>query len=343
MKSAYGLDVLPTHSCTGALEMAALLLGVGPGDDVLLPSFTFVSTASAFALRGARLVFVDSDRHVPNVSLDQIKAARTSSTKVVVVVHYAGMALELEAIRSWCDEEGLYLVEDAAQSIHTSYHPEPEGSTRWLGSVGHLATFSFHETKNISSGQGGCLVVNDPKFSDRAYTIWEKGTNRRQFMQGVVDKYGWVELGSSFLSSEFTNAVLLAQLENAQKITSARVELWRQYYQGLESLEQNGHLRRMIVPKNSGNNGHLFYLLLNSNDERTQLIRWLAEAGIQATFHYQPLERSPFISRSVDITQPECAESRRFSETLLRMPIHLGMSNGDVDYVIERVQSFFAR
>jgi dTDP-4-amino-4,6-dideoxygalactose transaminase len=308
---------------------------------VLIPSFTFVSTASAFALRGARLVFVDSDRQFPNVSLDEIKAARTSSTKVVVVVHYAGMALDLEAIRSWCDEEGLYLVEDAAQSIHTTYFADSEGVERWLGSYGDLATFSFHETKNISSGQGGGLVVNNPELLDRAYTIWEKGTNRRQFMQGTVDKYGWIDLGSSFLSSEFTNAVLLAQLENAEKTTSYRVALWRRYYQGLQALEVSGLLQRMAVPPNSGNNGHIFYFMLNSNEERTQLIQWLAKAGVQATFHYQPLEQSPYIVKSVRALQPDCEQSSRFSETLLRMPIHLGMSHDDVDYVIENLRSYF--
>lgn len=343
MKATYGFDMLPTHSCTAALEMAALLLDVGPGDDVLVPSFTFVTTASAFALRGAHLVFVDSDPRFPNVSLDQIKAAKTPATKAVVVVHYAGMALELEAIRAWCDAEGVYLVEDAAQSIHTPYQDASSASNRWVGSCGDLATFSFHETKNISSGQGGGLVVNNPQFLERAYTIWEKGTNRRQFMQGMVDKYGWVDLGSSFLSSEFTNAVLLAQLEKAEEITEQRRAIWHRYHEGLLSLEEAGLFERMSVPESSGNNGHMYYVVLAPEVNRAELIQWLAGANIQATFHYQPLERSPYVLQTLGEAQPECTNSHRFAQHLLRLPLHLGLTESDVDYVIEKLRAYFVQ
>lgn len=340
IEAVYGFHMLPTHSCTAALEMAALLLDIGPGDDVLVPSFTFVTTASAFALRGGRLIFVDSHARFPNISLDQIKAAKTPSTKALVVVHYAGMALEIEAIRQWCDDEGVYLVEDAAQSIHARMLPTGTSTPRWVGSYGDLATFSFHETKNISSGQGGGLVINNSVFTDRAHTIWEKGTNRQLFMQGMVDKYGWVELGSSFLSSEFTNAVLLAQLEIAEQITESRLQIWEQYHAGLLPLEQAGYLQRMESPHGSGNNGHLYYFVLNSTYDRSQMIQWLAQRGIQVTFHYQPLEISPFVANNFG-SQPKCEHSHRYAAQLIRLPLHLRLSREDVAYVIEKVHAFF--
>lgn len=343
MYDRYGFHFFPTHSCTAALEMAALLLDLGPDDEVILPSFTFVSTASAVALRGAKLIFADSDENVPNIGINEIQRLHTPATKAVFVVHYAGMALELDAIRAWCNDRGIYLVEDAAQSIHNTYTSLTESSERWIGSVGDLATFSFHETKNISCGQGGGLVVNRPEFANRAQQIWEKGTNRKQFVEGIVDKYGWVELGSSFLSSEFTNAVLLAQLEEADRIHAVRIGIWNRYHEGLLDLEEAGHLTRMVPVAGSGNNGHLYYLTVRDLDERNRLISWMNEGGVQTTFHYQPLELSPFMSRYANTRPTECPNSKRFAETLIRLPLHLHLSNSDVEQVIGRLVAFFAR
>ena len=343
MLERYGFHFFPTHSCTAALEMAALLLDLGPDDEVILPSFTFVSTASAVALRGAKLVFADSGEELPNIGLDEIKRLQTPATKAVFVVHYAGMAHELEAIRAWCDECGIFLVEDAAQSIHNTFTSTLDASERWIGSVGDLATFSFHETKNISCGQGGGLVVNNPAFADRAHQIWEKGTNRKQFVEGIVDKYGWVELGSSFLSSEFTNAVLLAQLEEAERIHASRLEIWNRYHEGLLDLERAGHLKRMVPVPGSGNNGHLYYFTVSDLAERKRLISWMNEGEIQTTFHYQPLEQSPFMSRYANTRPTECPNSQRFAETLVRLPLHLHLSPADVEQVIGRLAGFFAQ
>jgi dTDP-4-amino-4,6-dideoxygalactose transaminase len=278
---------LLTHSCTAALEMTAMLAGVGPGDEVIMPSFTFVSTANAFVLRGATPVFVDIRPDTLNIDEGRIEDAITPRTKAIVVVHYAGVGCEMDAILEVADRHNLLVIEDAAQGLMARY------KGRALGSFGQMATLSFHETKNIVSGEGGALLINDLEFGDRAEIVREKGTNRSQFFRGQVDKYTWVEVGSSYLPGEIIAAFLWAQLEEATPITTQRLLLWERYHEAFAELEATDRLRRPIVPPHCEHNAHMYYLLLPSLDARTKFIDSLRSSGVQGVFHYVPLHSAP--------------------------------------------------
>lgn len=312
-----GMKVLPTTSCSSALDMAAILSEIGPGDSFIVPSYTFVSSANAFVLRGAHPKFADSMVTIPHMGLEQVKKAWDPSVKVVVVVHYAGISVDLRAIREFCSEKGLLLVEDAAQSMGAFL---PGEDNVHVGTVGDLATFSFHETKNISCGEGGCLVVNNQEFWDRACIIWEKGTNRQAFFKGEVDKYGWIDVGSSFLPNELTMAYLYAQLEKFEEITKRRSSIWREYDQ---VFRQN--LPESALPGgwSEETNGHLYYLLAESEGHRDQFIQRMKDDGISVHFHYQSLHQSVFARRMG--WRAEAPNADKFSARLVRLPLHLGL------------------
>lgn len=322
---------LLTHSCTAALEMAAILSGVGVGDEVIMPSFTFVSTANAFVLRGATPVFVDIRPDTLNLDETKIEAAITPRTRAIVPVHYAGVGCDMDAIMDIAERHGLLVIEDAAQGLLADYRGRP------LGSIGHLAALSFHETKNIISGEGGALLINDPRFVDRAEIIWEKGTNRSQFFRGQVDKYTWVDVGSSYLPGDLVAAFLWAQLEDADAITGRRLGIWARYHEAFADLEAAGVVRRPIVPDDRGHNGHLYYLLLADLATRTTLIDRLRAQGIQAVFHYVPLHASP-LGASVGRSVGDMANTLEAGERLVRLPFWLGLEDC-LDEVIDAVVS----
>lgn len=278
---------LLTHSCTAALEMAALLAEVGPGDEVIMPSFTFVSTANAFVLRGAVPVFVDIRPDTLNIDETLIEAAITERTRAIVPVHYAGVGCEMDAIMAIAVKHNLLVIEDAAQGVMASYKGRP------LGSIGHLGALSFHETKNIIAGEGGALLVNTPRLTERAEIIREKGTNRSQFYRGQVDKYSWVDVGSSYLPGEIIAAFLWAQMEEADAITRRRLALWNTYHQWFAEAEKAGKLRRPVIPGHCVHNGHMYYVLLPDLERRTAFIEKLLRAGVQSVFHYIPLHSAP--------------------------------------------------
>ena len=282
-----GGRVLLTHSCTAALEMAAILAEIGPGDEVIMPSFTFTSTANAVVLRGGIPVFVDIRADTLNLDENLIEAAITSRTRAIFVVHYAGVAAAMDQIMAIADRHGLLVLEDAAQGMHAAWKGRP------LGSFGAFAAFSYHETKNVIAGEGGALVVNDPAAATRAEIIWEKGTNRAQFQRGEVAKYTWVDIGSSYLPSEITAAFLLAQLEAGPAITAARLAAWHRYHAALEPLEQGGRLRRPVIPAECTHNGHIYYVLANDGATRERALKLLAARGVNAVMHYVPLHSSP--------------------------------------------------
>ena len=311
---------LLTHSCTAALEMAAILADIQPGDEVILPSYTFVSTANAFVTRGARLVFVDIRSDTLNLDETKIEAAITNKTKAIVPVHYAGVACEMDIIMAIAEEYGLLVIEDAAQGILSTYKNRP------LGSIGHLGTFSFHETKNITSGEGGALLVNDLGMTERAVIIREKGTNRCQFLRGEVDKYTWVDTGSSYLPSELVSAFLWAQMEEAEKITQNRLKLWNQYHSGFVVFEDDGLIRRPIVPPECNHNAHMYYLLLPSSKSRTDFINRLNRNGVNCIFHYIPLHSSP-MGIKYGMQSGDLKVTNEISERLVRLPLWLGLED----------------
>jgi len=313
---------LLTSSCTDALEMAAILCGIQPGDEVIMPSYTFVSTANAFVLRGAKIVFADSMATNPNINADKIATLITPKTKAIVPVHYAGIACDMEKIMELAGKYNLYVVEDAAQAID-SYYTFSDGTQKALGSIGHLAAFSFHETKNIISGEGGMLAVNDERFIHRAEIIWEKGTNRSSFFRGEVDKYGWVDLGSSFLPSEITAAFLWAQLEELDNVQNARKAIWNGYFDGLSDWANNNQVGLPQIPKYATNNAHMFYLVCPSLEFRDNLIASLKEHNVHAVFHYQSLHKSPYYQEKHD--GRELSECDRFSNCLVRLPMWVGL------------------
>jgi dTDP-4-amino-4,6-dideoxygalactose transaminase len=320
---------LLTHSCTAALEMAAILSGVGPGDEVIMPSFTFVSTANAFALRGAIPVFVDIRPDTLNIDETKIEAAITPRTKVIVPVHYAGVACDMDAIMDIASRHGLLVIEDAAQGLLAGYRGRP------LGSIGHLAALSFHETKNIISGEGGALLVNDQRFVERAELVWEKGTNRSQFFRGEVDKYTWVDLGSSFLPGEIVAAFLWAQLEDADTITDRRRLIWARYHAAFADLEADGLVRRPVLPDDCQPNAHLYYLMLPGLAERTSFIERMLAWDIHPVFHYVPLHSSPF-GRSCGRAVGAMSNTTAASERLVRLPLWIGIE-ADLEYVLSRL------
>lgn len=320
---------LLTHSCTAALEMAALLADLEPGDEIIMPSYTFVSTANAFVLRGAVPVFVDIRADTLNIDETKIEAALTDKTRAIVAVHYAGVACEMDTIMEIANRHRLLVIEDNAQGLGSSYKGRP------LGSIGHLAALSFHETKNIISGEGGALLVNSAKFSERAEMIWEKGTNRNQFFKGQVDKYTWVELGSSYLPSELIAAFLWAQLEQADDINPRRLDIWHNYHQQFAELEKQGKLRRPVIPADCQHNAHMYYLLLPDLQERTAFINSLKQHGIGAVFHYVPLHSSP-MGKQYGRMSGELKNTDELSDKLVRLPMWLGLEE-ELDDVIQLI------
>ncbi len=328
--------VLLTHSCTAALEMTALLAEVGPGDEIIMPSFTFTSTATAFVLRGAVPVFVDIRPDTLNIDEHLLDAAVTERTRVIVPVHYAGVGCEMGALREFAARHGLLLVEDAAQGFCADFDGRP------LGSWGTLGALSFHETKNVISGEGGALIVNDKSMVERAEILHEKGTNRRAFFRGHIDKYSWVDLGSSFVASELAAAFLWAQLEQDDWITAQRMRVWKRYHEAFADLETAGFLRRPIVPDNARQNAHMYYLLVRSRKARDRAIADLATLGVTAVFHYVPLHSSP-AGRRWGRTSGSMAVTDDTSGRLLRLPLWVGISDEEVDRVVAAVDQVVRR
>jgi dTDP-4-amino-4,6-dideoxygalactose transaminase len=324
---------LLTSSCTDALEMAAILIGVGPGDEVIMPSYTFVSTANAFILRGCKVVFADSGSANPNIDVRLLQELINERTKAIVVVHYAGIACDMDAIMDLARRHNLYVIEDAAQAIDSYYKNIP------LGSIGHLSTFSFHETKNVTAGEGGMLVINDDRFLARSEIIWEKGTNRSAFWRGEVDKYGWVDIGSSFLPSEIVAAFLYAQLENLDAIQKRRKEIWEIYYSELCELGKSGRIGLPAFESWMTNNAHMFYLLCADLRERDQLIDYLKKRGVNAVFHYQPLHRSPYYANKHD--GRHLANCDRYADCLVRLPFFYEIQDEQVRWISESIHQFY--
>lgn len=321
---------LLTHSCTAALEMAALLLEVGAGDEVIMPSYTFVSTANAFVLRGATPVFVDIRADTLNIDESLIEAAITDRTKVIVPVHYAGVSCEMDRIGEIARRHALAIVEDAAQGVMASY------KGRALGSLGDLGAYSFHETKNIIAGEGGALLVNNPVHAQRAEIIREKGTNRSQFFRGQVDKYTWCDCGSSFLPGEMVAAFLSAQMDEANDITGQRLDIWNTYHAAFAKAEAEGVLRRPIVPAECAHNAHMYYLLLPDLKTRSEFIRQLNERGIMSVFHYQPLHSSPY-GQQVSRASGEMKNTEELADRIVRLPLWVGLQEHQQE-VIEEIQ-----
>lgn len=330
---------LLTTSCTDALEMSALLAQIQPGDEVIVPSYTFVSTANAFVLRGAKVVFADSREDEPNLDVEQVEDLITPKTKAIVAVHYAGVAVDMDPLmdmaqRHQNEDRRIVVVEDAAQAIESRYKDRP------LGGIGHFGTFSFHETKNLIAGEGGLLSINHPDFVERAEIIWEKGTNRAAFFRGDVDKYNWVDVGSSFLPSELTAAFLYAQLEHLERIQEKRKALWAVYHEQLQPLADQGLLRLPHVPAYATNNAHMFYLVLEDLETRSRLIRALRDAGCMAVFHYQALHDSPFYADRHD-GRP-LPNARRYTDCLVRLPMFYALETGQAKAIAEAIRRFFA-
>lgn len=326
--------VLLTHSCTAALEMAAILCDIQPGDEFIVPSYTFVSTVNAFVLRGGVPVFVDIRPDNLNIDEKLIEAAITPKTKAIVPVHYAGVGCEMDVIMDIANRHGLLVVEDAAQGVCATY------KGKHLGTIGHLGCYSFHETKNFISGEGGALVINDERFLERAEIIREKGTNRSQFFRGMVDKYTWVDIGSSYLPSEMIAAFLYSQLEESDKITNKRLKIWNLYHELLAPLESAGWLRRPKYPEYCCHNAHMYYILLSDLETRTQLIDFLRKEGISSVFHYVPLHSAPQGEKLVgkDINLPVTDDC---SERLLRLPCYYELTNEEIEFVVRIIREFF--
>lgn len=336
----YGFNkCLLTTSCTDALEMSAILTDIKPGDEVIMPSFTFVSTALAFVRQGAKIVFIDSRADQPNIDEEAIEKLITPKTKAVVVVHYAGVACNMDFFIELSQKYKLWLIEDAAQAID-SFYTNKVGKKIPLGSMGHLACFSFHETKNIQCGEGGMLVINHEAFKKRAEIIWEKGTNRAAFWRGEVDKYGWVDMGSSFLPSDIIAAFLYAQIENIGNIQKKRIEIWNTYFNKLKPLEEKGFIRLPFIPDFATNNGHLFYIICKNTDKRDALIRFAKQHNIWPVFHYISLHKSPFYTNLHDGRELEWADI--YSNTLLRLPLYYELGKNEIQRVVKMIFDFFA-
>lgn len=328
-KNTNSYKALLTHSCTAALEVAAILLDIGPGDEIIMPSYTFVSTANAFVLQGGIPVFVDIRSDTLNIDETLIESAITSKTRAIVVVHYAGVACEMDVILDIARRRGLPVVEDAAQGVMSSYKGQA------LGSIGDLGCYSFHETKNVICGEGGALLVNNPIYAERAEIVREKGTNRSLFFRGQVDKYTWVDRGSSYLPGELNAAFLYAQLQAAEDITNRRLALWNHYHQSFETLESKGLIRRPIIPSGSSHNAHMYYLLLPNLDKRTKFIESLKRHDISAVFHYIPLHSAP---AGIKFSQfvGDMRNTNELSDRLVRLPLWLGLES-NIDEVIQTV------
>lgn len=330
----YGFNrCLLTTSCTDALEMAAILANIQPGDEVILPSYTFVSSANAFVLRGAKIVFADSYPNHPNIDHTKLEGLISDKTKAIVVVHYSGVACEMDAIMDIAKKHNLIVVEDAAQAVDSYYKSKP------LGGIGHLATFSFHETKNIISGEGGMLVINDDRFTKRAEIIWEKGTNRTAFFRGETDKYSWMDIGSSFLPPETVSSFLYAQLENLEDIQRKRIHIWEWYYNSFKPLADKGLVKLPELLDHATNNAHIFYLVLPDLDTRSRFITHLKANKVHAVFHYIALHTSPFMEENENRSALTHAED--FTDRLVRLPLFYELTDADLAYICEQVHAFF--
>lgn len=333
----YGFKkALLTTSCTDALEMCAILCDVQPGDEVIVPSYTFVSSALAFVRQGAKIVFADSMPTNPNIDAEKLEALITPKTKVIVPVHYAGVACDMDRIMEIANKHNILVVEDAAQAIDSYYKGRP------LGSIGHMSAFSFHETKNIIAGEGGLLAINDERFIRRSEILWEKGTNRSEFFRGEVNKYGWVDTGSSFLPSEVIAAFLWAQLENMEMIQNRRKAIWEQYHEGLKELEEKGLLRLPEIPAYATNNAHMFYLVCRSLEERSALIKHLKENGVLSVFHYLSLHLSEYYTNhNTDI--PNLPECDHYADCLVRLPMYYELKDEEVKRIIELIIESYSK
>ena len=331
----YGFKkTLLTTSCTDALEMCALLCEVGPGDEVIVPSYTFVSSALAFVRQGCKIIFADSMSSNPNIDAEKIEALITPKTKVIVCVHYAGVACDMDRIMEIANKHHLLVVEDAAQAIDSYYKGRP------LGTIGHLSAFSFHETKNIIAGEGGLLGINDERFIRRAEILWEKGTNRSEFFRGEVNKYGWVDTGSSFLPSEVVSAFLWAQLESMEDIQNKRKMLWERYYEGLQPLAEKGFVQLPQIPDYATNNAHMFYLVCRNLEERTGLIQYLKEHDVLSVFHYLSLHKSDYYtSHNTDI--PDLPNCDRYADCLVRLPMYYELTIDVVNKIAQIVKNYY--
>ena len=327
---------LLTTSCTDALEMCAILCDVQSGDEVIIPSYTFVSSALAFVRQGAKIVFADSMGSNPNIDADKLEELITPKTKVIVPVHYAGVACDMDKIMEIARRHNLFVVEDAAQAIDSYYKGRP------LGSIGHLAAFSFHETKNIISGEGGLLTINDERFIRRSEIIWEKGTNRSEFFRGEVNKYGWVDTGSSFLPSEVIAAFLFAQLESMETIQNRRKAIWAQYHDRLKDLADMGLFSIPEIPTYATNNAHMFYLVCRSLDERTELIKYLKEHGILSVFHYLALHKSGYYTQHCT-DRPELSLCDHYADCLVRLPMYYELSDEEIGQIIGAAYDFYGK
>jgi len=330
----YGFKkALLTTSCTDALEMCAILCNIKSGDEVIIPSYTFVSSALAFVREGARIIFADSCPNTPNINPDKLESLITERTKVIVPVHYAGVACDMEKIMEIANRHNILVIEDAAQAIDSYYKDRP------LGSIGHLAAFSFHETKNIISGEGGLLAINDDRFVNRAEIIWEKGTNRAQYFRGEINKYGWVDTGSSFLPSEIIAAFLWAQIENIDIIQKRRKLLWNKYYYLLKPLADKGYFYTPNIPDYATNNAHMFYIVCRNLDERTKLLDYLRLHNVLAVFHYLSLHSSPYYKGKHDGRQlPNCD---KFANDLVRLPMFFELTEGQIEYIVKLIFEFY--
>jgi dTDP-4-amino-4,6-dideoxygalactose transaminase len=330
---------LLTTSCTDALEMAAILIDIQPGDEIIMPSYTFVSTANAFVLRGAKIVFADSRKDHPGMDESSIEALITPKTKAIVPVHYAGVACDMDIIMDLAKKHNLFVVEDAAQAID-AYYTGADGIKKPLGSIGHLAAFSFHETKNIMSGEGGMIVINDDGFAARAEIIREKGTNRSAFFRGEIDKYGWVDMGSSFLPSDILAAFLFAQLENLELIQTRRREIWDTYLEALKPLEKLRKLGLPFLPDFASNNAHMFYVVCASLSERNALIQQLKSVNVLSVFHYISLHESPFYKDKHDGRSLPLSD--HYTDCLLRLPMYFELSESDLKLITQTILAFYA-
>lgn len=322
-----------TTSCTDALEMAAILINISPGDEVIVPSFTFVSTANAFVLRGAKIVFADSNSFNPNIDCNKIEELITEKTKAIIPVHYAGIACDMDVIMTIAAKYNLWVIEDAAQSIESFY------KGRRLGTIGHLAAFSFHETKNITSGEGGMLAINDAQFIDRAEVVWEKGTDRAKFSRGEVDRYTWVDIGSSYLPSDITAAILYAQIEGLDKIQKRRLAIWEKYYEQLLPLTDINEIVFPEINDFAKANGQMFSIVCKAEIERKELIDFLKDQGVLSVFHYGSLHASPYFRKQG--SAKHFPNSERYSNCLLRLPMFYELLDEEIDYVVKSVFKFF--
>ncbi len=321
---------LLTSSCTDALEMTAILMDIKPGDEIIVPSYTFVSTALAYVRQGAKIIFADSRTDHPGIDEDKMEELITPKTKAIVVVHYAGVACNMDKVMEIAEKHKLFVVEDAAQAIDSFYKNKP------LGSIGHFGCFSFHETKNLQCGEGGMLVINDERFIKRAEIIWEKGTNRAEFFRGEVNKYSWVDIGSSFLPSDIVAAFLYAQLEHLDDIQNKRKRIWHQYYENLKPLADKGIIKIPQIPNYATNNAHMFYLVLNSIEQRNELIKKLKEKNIHSVFHYLSLHKSPYyIGKYIG---KELVMSDHYTDCLLRLPFYYELEEEEINLICDTIK-----